>query len=206
MIQGEIRVLLWDCGGVLLTNGWDHKERTAVLRQFSLDQDTFEQRHVEVNGAWEKDEISITDYLDHTVFYAPRDFTPQQFITAMQEQSAVLYEENMQTVRALAASKQYTMALLNNESRILNGHRVRRFGLKNYFSAFFSSCYLGLRKPSPEIYLRALDVLQCAPERAVFTDDREENVAAAASVGIHAIQMRTPAQLREDFRRLGVIA
>jgi putative hydrolase of the HAD superfamily len=78
--------------------------------------------------------------------------------------------------------------------------------LKNYFSAFFSSCYLGLRKPSPEIYLRGLDVLQCAPERAVFTDDREENVAAAASVGIHAIQMRTPAQLREDFRRLGVIA
>ncbi len=33
----EISTILWDVGGVLLTNGWDHNERAAVLRQFDLD-------------------------------------------------------------------------------------------------------------------------------------------------------------------------
>ncbi len=30
-------VILFDVGGVLLTNGWDHRERAAVLEQFHLD-------------------------------------------------------------------------------------------------------------------------------------------------------------------------
>ncbi len=35
--MAEISTILWDVGGVLLTNGWDHLERTAVLQQFALD-------------------------------------------------------------------------------------------------------------------------------------------------------------------------
>ena len=30
-------VILFDVGGVLLTNGWDHRERAAVVEQFHLD-------------------------------------------------------------------------------------------------------------------------------------------------------------------------
>ena len=32
-------VILFDIGGVLLTNGWDHRERAVVLEQFQLDRD-----------------------------------------------------------------------------------------------------------------------------------------------------------------------
>jgi putative hydrolase of the HAD superfamily len=206
MAPTPIRTIFWDCGGVLLTNGWDHRERSAVLQQFSLEMDDFLQRHAEANEAWEKDEVSVAQYLEHTVFYAPRAFTQEQFIAAMQAQSAVLYPENLQTVAALAASNRYTMALLNNESRVLNDHRVRRFGLQEYFSAFFSSCYVGLRKPDPAIFQRAMDILQCGPQESVFIDDRKENAEAAASLGIHAVQMQSPAQLREELNRLGIFA
>ncbi|MGC9293111.1 MAG: HAD family hydrolase [Acidobacteriaceae bacterium] len=206
MASKAIRTIFWDCGGVLLTNGWDHRERSAVLQQFSLGMDDFMQRHAEVNDAWEKDEMSVAQYLEHTVFYTPRAFTQEQFIVAMQAQSAVLYSENLQTVAALAASNRYTMALLNNESRVLNDFRIRKFGLQKYFSAFFSSCYVGLRKPETAIYQLALDVLQCTPDGAVFIDDRKENAEAAASLGIHAVQMQSPAQLREGLNRLGIFA
>ncbi len=43
--MAEISTILWDVGGVLLTNGWDHRERAAVLAQFALDPASFEQRH-----------------------------------------------------------------------------------------------------------------------------------------------------------------
>jgi putative hydrolase of the HAD superfamily len=32
-------VILFDIGGVLLTNGWDHHERSVVVEQFKLDRD-----------------------------------------------------------------------------------------------------------------------------------------------------------------------
>lgn len=204
MATGSIRTIFWDCGGVLLTNGWDHRERAAVLAQFSLDWDAFEQRHPEANDAWEKGEITVEEYLARTVFYTPRNFSPQQFISAMQAQSIVLYAENLHTVEVLAASKKYTMALLNNEARELNDYRIRTFGLRGYFSEFFSSCYMGLRKPGAAIFQRALDILQCEPAEAVFIDDRKGNADAAANLGMHAIQMQTPTQLLEELSRLGI--
>ncbi len=30
-------VILFDVGGVLLTNGWDHRERAAAVKNFQLD-------------------------------------------------------------------------------------------------------------------------------------------------------------------------
>ena len=43
--MAEISTILWDVGGVLLTNGWDTQERAAVLKKFQLDAEPFEQRH-----------------------------------------------------------------------------------------------------------------------------------------------------------------
>ena len=40
-------VILFDVGGVLLTNGWDHRERALVVDQFQLDRAEFERRHPE---------------------------------------------------------------------------------------------------------------------------------------------------------------
>ena len=206
MSSSSIRVLLWDCGGVLLTNGWDHRERAAVLQQFSLDAEEFEQRHPAANDLWERDAISVEEYLQRTVFYALRSFTPQQFVAAMQAQSAVLHAENLRLAEALAATGSYTLALLNNEARALNAHRIAAFGLRKIFSGFFSSCYLGLRKPEAAIFQRTLDILQCAPDEALFIDDRKENVEAARALGIGGIQMLNPTQLREDLQQLAIMA
>jgi putative hydrolase of the HAD superfamily len=76
--------------------------------------------------------------------------------------------------------------------------------LLDEFDAFFSSCYLGLRKPDRRIYQVALDVLQRDPEEVVFIDDRPENVAAAVSLGIRGIRYEGSAKLADDLTRLGV--
>ena len=43
------------------------------------------------------------------------------------------------------------------------------------------------------------------PERAVYIDDVEANVAAARPFGIHAIHFTTPARLREELVALGLL-
>ena len=199
-----ISTILWDVGGVLLTNGWDRQQRDAVLARFGLDQADFERRHAEVDQAWEKDEIGTDEYLRHTVFFEPRSFTQAEFLQAMREESAVLADSGIGILRQLSASEEYVLATVNNESRAMNEYRLTKFGLLDDFDAFFSSCYLGLRKPDRKIYQVALDVLQRDPEQVVFIDDRAENVAAAASLGIHAIRYEGSAQLAGELTRLGV--
>jgi putative hydrolase of the HAD superfamily len=199
-----ISTILWDVGGVLLTNGWDRQQRDAVVPRFGLDVAVFEHRHAEVADAWEQDEISVGRYLVHTVFFQPRDFTEAEFLAAMRAESGVLADSAMGILRGLAASDRYVLAAVNNESRALNEYRLKQFGLLEEFAAFFSSCYVGLRKPDRKIYQLALDVLQSDPEETVFVDDRAENADAAASLGIHAIQYESSARLAAQLAALGV--
>ena len=80
-------VILFDVGGVLLTNGWDHAERAAAIEQFRLDRAKFEARHDASNDSWERDLIPLKDYLNATVFYEPRSFSPDDFFAFMLTQS-----------------------------------------------------------------------------------------------------------------------
>ena len=199
----KISTILWDVGGVLLTNGWDRQQREGVLTQFGLDHEDFERRHAEVDQAWEKDEINADEYLRNTVFYRERSFSPAEFLEAMCAQSVVLPDSGIGILHQLATSEDYVLATVNNESRALNEFRLKKFGLLDDCDAFFSSCYLGLRKPDRKIYQVALDVLQRDPEQVAFVDDRAENVAAAASLGIHGIRYQGSKQLAEELARLG---
>jgi putative hydrolase of the HAD superfamily len=197
-------VILFDVGGVLLTNGWDHCERAAVLDQFDLDRADFESRHPVPNDAWERDIITADAYLDATVFYQPRKFTHEDFIAALCAQSTPLSDGALGILAELAASHKYMLGALNNEARVPNEYRFRQFGLHRYFDVALSSCHLGLRKPGAEIYRRALDILGRPAERVLFIDDRQENVAAAAALGIRTIRFEGAAPLRHDLEHLEV--
>ena len=54
----------------------------------------------------------------------------------------------------------WLVATLNNESCELNEHRIKKFKLRELFSIFFTSCYLGVRKPDEKIYQLALGITQ----------------------------------------------
>src|ERR1019366_10146284 len=152
-------VILFDVGGVLLTNGWDHRERTAAVEHFHLDSAAFEARHVAVYDAWERDAISGKAYLDATVFNEPRSFSRGDFFSFMLSQSKTLRDGALGILGELSASHKYVLGALNNEARETNEYRFRQFGLRKYFDVALSSCYLGLRKPEPAIYRRAVDII-----------------------------------------------
>ena len=199
-------VILFEVGGVLLTNGWDHIERAAVLEQFKLDAAAFEARHAGPYDLWERDDTAAEDYLGETVFYEPRNFTPQEFMAAMKLQSVPLADNGIGVLTEIHASGNWLVGVLNNESRLLHEYRMERYGLGSLLDLQLSSCYLGLRKPEAAIYRRALDILGVPGERVIFIDDRKINTDAAATFGIHAIQFLGEEQLRRDLRELGILS
>jgi HAD superfamily hydrolase (TIGR01509 family) len=54
-------------------------------------------------------------------------------------------------------------------------------------------------KPHPAIYRRALRELGTHPGETLFLDDKPENVAAAAALGMKALLFSTPERLRSDL-------
>ena len=198
-------VILFDVGRVLLTNGWDHDERALTAKYFHLDLEPFEARHAAAYPAWERGETTLKEYLDVVVFYEPRRFSPGDFFGFMLNQSKLLPNGALGILEELAASDKCMLGALNNEARETNEFRFESFGLRSYFAVSLSSCYLGLRKPEPAIYKRALDILGRPAERILFIDDRPENVAGATGVGTKGIRFTGADQLRRELVTLGVI-
>ena len=199
----EIRHVFFDIGGVLGTNGWDREQRARAVETFRLDADDFQCRHEEIVGPLEQGDISLDEYLDFTVFYEPRSFSREEFRTFVFDQSSP-YAESIEIARAIAQGCKYWVMTLNNESEELNRHRIETFGLADIFDAFLTSCWLGLRKPTRRFYERALGVAMARPESSVFIDDRLQNIAPAAALGIHTIHYQSPSQLATELRDLGV--
>ena len=202
--MASISAIFWDVGGVLLSNAWDRTQREAALQRFDLDPIEFDDRHDMLVSSFERGKITLREYLDRTIFYRPRQFTLQDFEKFMFS----LSQPNFQTLelaQALSKSGKYLMATINNESRELNQIRIQAFGLRNIFSLFVSSCFVGLRKPEDGIYRLALEVTQKPPEECCFVDDRPLNLDAATRLGMHTIRMESAEQLRREFEKLEIV-
>ena len=199
----QISAIFWDVGGVLLTNAWDREQRERAIEQFKLDEEEFHDRHELVVSSLERGKISLDEYLQRTIFYRPRTFTQDAFKQYMfslsQPQADVL-----EFARQLVGSGKYLMSTINNESTELNLYRINKFGLREIFTLFVSSCFVGLRKPEEGIYRLALEITQKPPQECCFIDDRALNLECARGLGMNTIEMQNLEELRRRLDDLGV--
>jgi putative hydrolase of the HAD superfamily len=201
----KIEALFWDNGGVILTNGWDREARKRAADKFHLDWDDFSDRHELMLNAFETGQATLDQYVQRTVFYRPRDYRPEDFKAFMFSQSQA-FPEALEFCGKIAAQRKYIMAALNNESREINEYRITQFKMRDYFEVFFSSCYLGVRKPDIQIYRRVMEITQRKPSACVMIDDRELNLECARELGLQTIHVKNLDQLKQDLAKLGVTA
>jgi putative hydrolase of the HAD superfamily len=199
----SITTLFFDIGGVCLSNGWDHEQRESIARRFGFDYAAFDARHRQVVDTMERGQLSLDDYLAWTLFYEPRRFTKQQIVDAINGLSTPI-PETLELIRKVKQTGRYGLMTINNESRELNEYRIHKFKLCEVFSAFFTSCYLGLVKPQPEHYRRALQISQRNPDECLFVDDRPMNVEVAKILGMRTIRFEDASQLAEELHAAGI--
>lgn len=198
----EPEIVLFDLGGVVLTNGWDHVSRGRAAAAFALDEG-FEARHAAHAVDLDTARLTLDAYLDRVVFDRPRPFTREAFVAFMQAESQP-YPETLAVLDKVVATRRYAVFAVNNESRELNAHRIATFGLARRFHGFLSSCYLGIAKPDPLIYERVLEILHAPAGCCAFVDDRPVNVAPANALGMRTIHHTSADSTREALRAAGV--
>jgi len=188
----SIRTLFMDIGGVLLSDGWDHRARKRAIKKFKLEPVEMETRHQMTFDTYEEGKLTEDEYLDHVVFFRSRPFTRAEFRKFMFAQSTP-YPEMLTLVQKLKAKYRLKIIAVSNEARVLNDYRIQKFKLDNIVDAYISSCYVHLRKPDANLFRLALDVAHTPAQQVAYVENTPMFVEIATSLGIRSV-------LHTDYR------
>lgn len=121
--------------------------------------------------------------------------------------NAILIAEIDETVRMLASlrSRVPCYAISNtNPAHVL--HMRRAFpGLLDRFDHVFTSHEIGHRKPQPESFAHVLRAIGLPAGEVLLFDDLAPNVEAAQALGLQAVQVKSPGDVREALLARGLL-
>jgi putative hydrolase of the HAD superfamily len=181
-----IACMFLDIGGVVLTDGWSRAARKRAVAYFKLDAAEMEVRHQLTFDTHQAGRLTLSEYLDHVVFYEKRSFTRTQFRRFMFAQSRP-FPEMLNLIARLKAQHGLKIIVVSNEGRELNAHRIRKFKLDAFVDSFISSCFVHLLKPDADIFRLALDIAQVPAPQVVYIENTPLFVEVAEGLGVRGI-------------------
>lgn len=106
----------------------------------------------------------------------------------------------VQTMRA-----HVRVALFSNAPLCLEDW-LRALDVDHLFDPIINSSRIGLRKPDPQSFLRAVALLGVPAEAILFVDDKQRNTSVAEELGIPSLHFTGAASLAAALARYGILA
>jgi putative hydrolase of the HAD superfamily len=153
--------------------------------------------------AYDQAALTATEYWQDVGGRLGQTFTPAQIGELIRLDIASwahLQEGTLTLIRDLQSAGQRLAVLSNMPAEVARA--IAGWPVAGHFEQLLFSCDLGAVKPDRGYFGQALDRLGAAAHEVTFIDDRQENVAAAAQMGMRAIRFTDPARARD---RLGGI-
>ncbi len=204
MESTRAKILFFDVGGILLTNGWGHESRQKAAAKFNLDFVEVEALHNFIFNVYEIGRITLDEYLDTVIFNYSRDFPREDFKEFMYSQSQEL-PKMLQWLKEWKKDSGFRIISINNEGKELNEYRIKKFKLHDCFDAFISSCEVKMRKPDPGIFQLAMGIAQAPPEQCMYFDDRIMLVHAANKLGIRSMHNKDPSSTIKILEQIKLV-
>jgi glucose-1-phosphatase len=196
MKKGEFDAIIFDLGGVILEV--DYARPVAAFIQLGYtDFDTLygKAQQASLFDQLEKGLISGEAFVDSVKEVLPNAST-QQIIYAWNSIIVDFPPNRLDFLKTVSA--QLPAFLLSNTNEIhersFNSLLQEKHNAENmhgFFTKAFLSHEIHLRKPDVEAFKYVLEDQGLIPERTLFLDDLPQHVAAARSVGIQAIQLKS---------------
>jgi putative hydrolase of the HAD superfamily len=114
------------------------------------------------------------------------------------------YPEMIGLFSRLKAQYDLRIAVVSNEARELNTHRISKFKLDGFVDSFISSCFVHIRKPDEDMFRLALDIIQAPAPQVVYIEDTPMYVRIAEGLGIRSILHTDLESTREKLASLGL--
>ena len=141
--------------------------------------------------------VTLEQFLEQRIRYAKEGFNGDQKAiehfgltkTPWPSEDEIPDPDAAATLAALTA-RGYRLGVIANQNPGA-AERLANWGLLRYFRVVAASAELGLAKPDPAIFLRALELADCRPENAVMVGDRLDNdIRPAKALGMRTVRMQ----------------
>ena len=201
-----IRALLFDLDQTLL-------DRTQSLLHFAQQQyhrfaphishvaaDRFCDRLIELdaNGAVWKDRVYQQLVEEFTIVGVGCEQLLDDYVTRFAE-SCVGFPHLHETLYALKTHG-YALGVVTNGRSPFQEQNIASLGIEHYFGAMLVSAAEGVRKPEPEIFMRAARRLGVQTDEVVFVGDNPQtDIAGAKRCGMKTIWFSSDAKGACDF-------
>lgn len=202
--MSKIGAVLFDYGMVLSgppdSSAWGRMRTITGLNEEQLHRGYWAHRHAYDRGD-----------LDSTAFWtlATTDagmLTPDRLASLIAADTDLWGQLNppmLAWVRNLQAAGFRTGILSNMPDAMEAGLRARHRWIEGFHHCTWSHA-INMAKPEPGIYQYAVEAMATPADQILFLDDKAENIAAALSIGMNAIQYTDHALFEQEMRARGL--
>lgn len=194
-----LKVIAFDCGGVILSNAWNDpifKVVTARLGISKTEGDGVFYKHwPEIRVGQKSENVVFQDLLDNARRKISLSELKELYYDCVHKKDAFEVIEKLH--RDYPELLLYT---LNDEGKEWMDLRIRKFELRKYFQDFITSGYLGFGKPDRRIYEVLLERAKVKAKECLFIDDSESLLIPARELGFQAILFKEKQQLERELR------
>ena len=109
----------------------------------------------------------------------------------------IAFDDSVECLRQLTDRKQ-CLALGTGASRETTLLMLQRFGWEETFSAIVTGEDVVCGKPTPEIYLKAIDSLDVSPQKTLIMEDSHSGLAAALASNAYSVSVRSGIRIENE--------
>lgn len=194
--------VIFDYGGVLCYPP-TREDVAEYARSSGLDHESFYRLYSETRDYYGRSADGYCEHWNQVAAAAGFEVSEGALQDFIAKESGLWTRPNEDTL-ALARDVRATgrkIAILSNMTFDLLRVLRPKFDWLSEFDVRVWSCEHGCAKPDESIYLSCLQALGCESSRALFFDDRVQNVEGAKRLGIDAHVFESAAQARSVFVR-----
>lgn len=203
----KVRVIAFDCGGVILSNAWNESggepAYDVILEKLEISKtkgnEVFHRHWPEIRVGKKGEDVFFLDLLDAAKRRMPLDELKELYYSCIQKKEA------FEIVKRL--NEKYPdlpLYTLNDEGKEWMDIRIEKFGLWRYFNDFITSGYVGCAKPGRRIYEILLERAGVKAEECLFIDNKEPLLVPAREMSFQTILFVNKQQLERDLRNYGI--
>ena len=203
MNQSSIEIILYDLGNVILP--FNHFQIAEKLSRFSqriefqnpakIFSYLFDFEKGAING-YEVGKVSSLEFFQSLREFLQLSLSFEEFIPIWND----IFLENQEVSQIILSQKgKWKLGLLSNTNPLHFDFVLKRFSILRAFDEWILSHEVGFKKPTVEIYQKAIEWAKVEPRKILFIDDMKKHVEAAMSLGMQGIHFISAEQLREEL-------
>ena len=199
-----IKAIVFDLGGVVLTNDWDERYDNYISdfsSHFGLTKDDMKRSWHENWSVFRDGKINEDEFWQRYLKHLKSADVNLAKELWRKHQKA---DDNMLGLVS-DLKKKYKVIALSNISKEWLEFKIKKFNLKKHFDFIVSSGYFGKGKSDKGIYIFALKKLGLEPGECLYIDDVKRNIEIASKLGFNTVQFHDFETLKKALSEMSIL-